>query len=252
MGSCYYDCMNPTLKKRRRRYARNQLLTAAGAVLALSAWGLEARAVENPLLAYPHLLPSPFTLPAGRIVLGTDAAFGLTDFFQIGTSLIPDIYQVFNANAKLAVLDYPDLAAALTLGWQTYDLHDIDATNPELRITSWNPGLVVGYELLPHLAHFVGGHLSFSNVTLVTDGITTSGYVQGVLGESDLSWAYNPRKKGVGNVLSGGVTYDFTYKIIGFGFSHYWPGFHLGIHYYPNATHYRVQPILAGGAAFDL
>ena len=28
--------------------------------------------VDNPLLGYTHLLPSPFTAPGGRMVIGTD------------------------------------------------------------------------------------------------------------------------------------------------------------------------------------
>ena len=64
--------------------------------------------------------------------------------------------------------------------------------------------------------------------------------------------AYNPKKKSLGNVLSTGLTYDFTFKIYGVGISHHWSGFQVGLHYYPDASKYRVMPILVGGAVVDL
>jgi hypothetical protein len=223
--------------------------------LSLASQGLPTRArastVENPLFGYTHLLPSPFTLPAGRLQLGTQIALGVTDFLQVGTDLLRDIYQVYNANAKLGVLDFPEFALGLNLGWETYNLNDFDARNPNLQITSWQPGAVAGFETIPHVALFFGGNLNLTSTNLVTNGIETSGYVRGAQIESDISWAYNPKKKSLGNVLSGGVSYDLTYKIAGFGVSHHWRGWHVGIHYYPNASRYKVMPILAGGTSID-
>ncbi len=234
-----------------KRFTRCLLLS----VLLISSFPVaraHASQVENPLFGYTHLLPSPFTLPAGRLALGTSVAFGITDFLQVGTDLLRDIYQVYNANAKLGVLDYPEFALGLSLGYETYNYNNIDPRNPDLSVSSWQPGGVFGFETLPGLALFFGGHLNFSDITLQTEGIQTSGYVRGALVESDVSWAYNPKKKSIGNVLSAGVTYDPTYKIAGFGVSHHWRGFQVGIHYYPNADRYRIQPILAGGTSIDL
>ncbi len=208
--------------------------------------------VENPLFAYTHLLPSPFTLPAGRLLLGTHVAFGLTDFLQVSSDVLRDIFKVYNAEAKISLLDYQEFALALTLGLEHYNYHDIDDRNPDLGVTTWQPGAVTSFAILPTLAWFWGANLNISNSTLKTSGIQTSGYVTGAVLESDLSWAYNPKKKGVGNVLSGGVSYDMTYSILGVGVSHHWRGLHVGIHYYPNADQYRVQPIITGGAAVDL
>ena len=211
-----------------------------------------ANAVDNPLFYYTHLLPSPFTMPAGHIVLGTQVAFGLTDFLQVGTDALRDIFKVYNANAKLALLDYPEFALALTLGFESYNYHDIDDRNPDASVTAWQPGAVTGFALLPNLAWFWGANLNLTSSTLDADKFKTSGYVEGAVLESDLSWAYNPKKKSVGNVLSSGVSYDVTYKILGFGVSHHWRGLHVGIHYYPNADQYKVHPILSGGASVDI
>lgn len=215
--------------------------------------GARDSAPINALFGYTHLLPSPFTVPAGRLLLGTDVAYGLTDFFQMGTNLLRDFYKVWNANAKVSLINYPEFAAGITLGFQSYNLKDIDSRNPDARITTWQPGMVTAFDVMPNLAWFLGGNVNLTQADLRTSGIQTSGYVTGANLGSDLSWAYNPSRGGqVGNVLSGGVSYDVTYKVFGFGLSHHWKGFHLGLHYFPNADRYKVQPILSGGTAIDL
>ncbi|MEK6580742.1 MAG: hypothetical protein AABZ55_16070 [Bdellovibrionota bacterium] len=211
-----------------------------------------ARASENPIFGYPHLLPSPYTMRAGRLVIGSDAAFGLTDFIQISSNVILDIYQTYNAQVKLSLLDYPEFALALTGGWVSFNYSTYSLSNPNIQVTSWLPGFVSAVSIHPSLAAFFGGNLSISKSTLTTQTIETSGYIRGASGEVDLSWAYNPHKKSLGNVLSTGVTYDFSYQIYGVGVSHYWRGFHLGIHYYPNAKTYRVLPIISGSMALDI
>jgi hypothetical protein len=234
----------------------------------------EAVARENPLFAHTHRLPSPFTLPAGRLVLGTEAALGVTDFFQVGTSILRDFYQVYNVNAKASLVDREEFAAAITLGFETYNLKDISPLNPDYRISSWLPGAVTAFSFHPQLALFTGANLRYTQAdTSRADGALSSGYVRGAELGADLSFAYDPpgvrrtpgpsrrgakapaperRSSGVGNVLSGGVSYDLNNKLWGIGLSHHWPGFQLGVHYYPAADRYRVQPILSGGMSVDL
>lgn len=233
----------------------------------------KARASDynNPLFAYPHLLPSPFTLPAGRFVIGTSSAVGLTNFLQVGTNLIRDFYKVFNANAKLSMFDFDVFALALYVEGQTFNLNDISDKNPDVRVYSLMPGIVTSYALGESLALFVGGNWSYTQVKVRYNDIVTSGFVHGAAGEVDLSWAYSGPKKadsekeaptkkrapssvsrGPGNVLSVGTTYDFTYRIYGVGISHHWPSLQLGIHYYPNAEKFQLQPIIAGGAVIDI
>jgi hypothetical protein len=208
----------------------------------------------NPLFGYTHMMSSPFALPQGRLVFGTDLAFGLTDFLQVGTSILRDAYQFYNANAKLSLVDSGAFAMALTGEYQAYNYRDISSSNPDLSVRSVMPGLVTAFELVDRLALFAGGNLNFTNVELRTSGIETSGYVRGAQVESDLSWAYGApsRRRAISNVLSAGATYDVNYKIYGVGVSHHWPGFHIGLHYYPNADQYKVLPIIAGGGSVDL
>ncbi|MBI2605307.1 MAG: hypothetical protein HYW49_04425 [Deltaproteobacteria bacterium] len=247
---------------------RLPLHATIGAVIFLTAWifppAPSARAAQNPMFGYPHLLASPFTLPAGRLIIGTEAALGVTDFFEVGTSVLRDFYKIYNASAKLSLVDFEGFALAVTGGFETYNYRDIYPTNPDLTVTSLLPGAVAAFELLPRFAIFAGGNLSYTKANLRSSGIETSGYIRGARLESDFGWAYNPpgatgsgkrssgAARGVGNVLSGGLSYDVTYSLVGMGISHHWPGLHLGAHYYPNADRYKLQPIIAGGAVVDL
>jgi hypothetical protein len=232
---------------------KSRFVLAVGLALAIfGAAECRASRVENPLFGYTHLLASPFTLPAGRVSFGTEVAVGVTDFLQIGTNLVSDAYQVYNAYAKLSLLDFPAFAMGLTLGYQTFNYNNLNASNPDLQVTSWLPGVVTSYALHKNLAVFVGANANLSKQTLLSEGVQVSGYFQGATVESDLSWAYNPHKDRVGNVLSGGVSYNLSYQLIGVGLSHHWRGFHIGLHYYPNADENRILPIIAGGTSVDL
>src|ERR1700733_15114224 len=93
----------------------------------------------NPIYAYTHLLPSPLTLPGGRLVLGTEVAYGITDFLQVGTSVLSDVYQIYNAEVKVNIVSVDEFALALTGEWQSYNYNNIVSTNPSLQVTSWQP-----------------------------------------------------------------------------------------------------------------
>lgn len=201
---------------------------------------------SNPIFAYTHLLSSPLTLPGGRLVIGTQVAYGILGFFQAGTDLVRDIYQVYNVGAKLKVVDTPSFTLAATAEYETFNYNTIAPTNPSLQVTSWLPGLVAGIEVLPQVAWFVGGNLNILSQNLITSGVQTSGYVHGSQVESDLSWMFLP-----GFAIATGLTYDLTYRVVGYGVSTYLKTIKLGVHYYANADQYRVMPILAGGVALD-
>ncbi len=208
--------------------------------------------VENPLFGYTHLLPSPFTLPAGRWILGTQLAVGVTDFIEIETHLISDLTKIYNGSAKVSLLDFPGFAVGAYLGYQYVNLNDLSSANPSIGLSTWMPGAVLGAEIMPYFALFLGGNLSFSNIDPSTIQVNPSGYLQGSQMEADFSWAYHPHKIKIGNVLSGGVTYNTTFNFYGVGLSHHWTRVHLGLHYYPNATQLKILPILSSALVFDL
>jgi hypothetical protein len=208
---------------------------------------------ENPMFGYTHMLPSPFTLPAGRFVLGTDTAFGVTSFLQVSTNVVGDLYQFYNVQAEVSLYDDSLVALAVNLGYETYNIDSLSAAFPSQWISAWLPGAVAGFALAPPLALFLGGNLVVSGTDLSALGAQGSGFVHGAMVESDVSWNfYRPKKARVGYVLSAGVSYDASYQLWGYGLSVHIPHLHVGFHYYPQATYYPLQPILAGGAAFDL
>lgn len=208
---------------------------------------------HNNLFNYTHLLPSPFTVPAGRLVYGSVVGIGVTDFFQIQTDLIRDFYRIFNLTGKLSLIDYYGFALGVFAEASTYNLSNFSSANPDVRVFSLMPGLITAFALDDSLALFVGGNWNYTAPRTLSTGTVTSGFVRGIGLESDLSWAYNPKSgRRVGNVISTGLSYDITYRIFGVGLSHHWPGFHVGIHYYPNATRNQFLPIIAGGGSVDL
>lgn len=227
-------------------------------VFAFVSAGRQAQA--DSVFAYSHMQPGPFTLPAGRLVYGTTLGYGITDFLQVSTDVVRDVFKFFNASAKVSLIDFPEFALSPFLTFETYNLRDINDTNPDLRVNSWQPGLATAVSLIPdQLAALVSGRLNITNQRLVTGGIQKSGFLRGASFGSDLSWLYNPpqtEKKGApkrgGNAVSAGFTYDVNYKLFGFGVSHHWPGFQLGIHYYPAADKHPLFPIVSGGGSIAL
>lgn len=227
------------------------------AVGCASAWGAPRGSsptqYRNALFAQTHLLPSPFTLPAGTFTYGSSLALGVTDFLQIGTDLYRTVFKIYNANLKISLVETYGFALALTGGFETYDASVILDVPSGSSITSYLPGAVMAFGLTQQLAWFIGGQMNFTNFSGFSAGAFSSGLVRGASVETDLSWAYNrgAQDLGTGNVLSIGASYDLTYKIYGVGLSHHWPGFHLGLHYYPNASTGKILPIIAGGGSMQ-
>ena len=202
-------------------------------------------------------------MPAGRLAYGTAFSFGATDFLQFGTDVVRDAYGILNANAKVALVATRPFAAAVTLDFEKFNFRDLSASNPDVDVTAWEPGLVAAVEVSPGFAWFVGGNLELSRQTTTLAGAEVSGLARGAAIASDLSWAYEsapgagggrPRgeSRGIGNVMSAGITYDVTYRSFGAGLSHHWPGFQLGLHYYPDAATQKFLPIVVGGGSLDL
>lgn len=211
-----------------------------------------SKKVENPIFAYSHLLPSPYTMPAGKAIFGTDVAFGITDSIQIGTSLIRDLYRSYNAQIKFELFDSKFFSFALIGSWEFYNLNSFSTSNPDLEVTIYSPGFVMGLPLARNLGWLIGASKNFVNVPLNFNGVSTSSFIRGTLVQSDLSWAYlDSKKDSGGNVLAVGTTYDLDYKIWGYGLSHYWQGFRIGFHYYPQADDQKLLPLITGSTVVN-
>lgn len=232
-------------------------LTLFGVGMGVPAGPSHASAPMEPLFTMTHLCPSPITVDSGQFSYGSEITLGITDFFQVGTHLVRDFYQVLNANAKLSLLNLETFALALTFQAQTYNMRALDASSASTQVTSYQPGAVAGFSWIPNkLVLFVAAQASFAQVSEA--GGPVSGFLSGTTVMTDLSWGYLPTRKtrtGTrqgGQTLSAGLSYDFTYAQLGFGLSHHWPGFHLGVHYYPNGGAQKFLPILTGGGTFRL
>jgi hypothetical protein len=173
------------------------------------------------------------------------------------------------------LLETDGFALGVGIGFERYNLHDIDSRNPDLSLTTYRPGAVAAVALAPDWAVFVGGHALLSNPEPKRDGIESSGFVRGSDAELDFAWAYQSEGGGEsrdpaaaptrgkrtssagrtkkhstsGNSIAFGASYDFTYRLSGFGISHHFPGFQIGLHWYPSADRNPVLPILAGGGS---
>jgi hypothetical protein len=211
----------------------------------------ESKYYYNPILAYSHLQPTPYTLKAGTLVLGTQISFGLTSFLQIGTDIFRDFYKIYNANLKINFLKFEDYAMAFILGYEKYNLKDVNAQNPDIGIQTIQPGITNAIAFSKELGFTFSGSISNTKVNS-NSPIYESGVLRGTRIGADLSWAYNPQPRTLGNVLSFGTSYDLTYKMFGYGLSHHFPGFQFGVHYFPKATSNKYFPIIAGGLVFEL
>jgi hypothetical protein len=222
--------------------------TPKAATVVPNGGGASARGdAVNPAFPYTHLLPSPFNLSQGEWVLGSTFAYGVVDFLQVSTNIPRLIQQHWNIRAKVPLIEYPTFVASAYVDYESYNPHNIDDTNPDMRLNRWQPGLITGYEIAHDMAVFLGGNFSFGKDPIPVR--TTSGYMKGAQVEVDWSWLYNPSTSRLGdNALSAGVTYDLTYSLLGFGATHHWRNFSLGLHY-TIADRARFLPIFGFNVA---
>jgi hypothetical protein len=151
-------------------------------------------------------------------------------FFRFSTNLARTIQGHWNFRAQVPFVEYPTFVASAFVDYESYNPRNIDDTNPDLRMNRWQPGLVTGYEISPDIAFFLGGNFNFGKDMFPV--VTTSGYLRGAQANMEWSWLYNPASSRLGNnAIALGIKYDFTYSLFGFGLTHHWKNFQLGVHY---------------------
>lgn len=201
----------------------------------------------NAAFPYTHLLPSPFNLPQGSWVFGSTLAYGVFDSLELSTNVMRSVQQQWNFQAKVPLIEYPTFMTTAYVAFESNNPHTIDDRNPDGRRGRWQPGLVTAYEMDDHMAFFLGGNFDFGADEPPV--VTTSGYLKGARIEADWSWLYNPQSSRLGrNAISIGTTYDLTYEMFGFGLTHHWDTFTLGVHY-TFADQSRFLPIFGFQAA---
>lgn len=184
----------------------------------------------NVAFPYTHLLPSPFNLGKGDWVFGSSVAYGVFDALELSTNIVRTVQQQWNIQAKVPLIEYPTFMATAYVAFESTNPHSIDDGNTDYRLNRWQPGVVTAYEIADDMAFFLGGNFDFGAESIPVT--TTSGYLKGARIEADFSWLYNPQSSRLGNnAISTGVTYDTTYEMLGFGLTHHWQSFSLGLHY---------------------
>ncbi len=207
----------------------------------------ESRGSVNAAFPYTHLLPGPFSLPQGSWVLGSSVAYGVFDSLELSSNIYRTTQQQWNLSAKVPMIEYPTFMATAFVSYESFNPRTFSDFNPDVRITRWQPGIVTAYEIASNMAFFIGGNFNFG--TEAPKVTKTTGYIKGARAEVDWSWLYNPQSSRLGNnALSTGFTYDFTYELFGFGITHHWNAFTLGVHY-TFADESRFLPIFGFTAA---
>jgi hypothetical protein len=202
----------------------------------------------NAAFPYTHMLPSPFNIPRGSYVFGTSFAYGVFDSFELSTDVIRTLNQQWNFRAKVPLIEYPTFMASAFVDYNTFNAHHFDESNPDEWTKRWQPGLVTGFEITPDIAFFLGGNFNFGKTTQPVN--TTTAYLHGAQANMEWSWLYNPSTSRLGNnAISLGISYDFTYSMFGFGFTHHWKAFDLGLHYV-FADRTKFLPIFGFSAGF--
>lgn len=204
----------------------------------------------NPAFSYTHLLPSPFNVPQGALIVGTSLTYGVFDFFQVSTDLMRTLNEQWNFQAKVPLIEYPTFMATAFVGYENFNPRNISGLNPDIRYARWQPGLTTAYELGRDMALFLGGNFSFGKDPVPV--VRKSGFLRGARVEADWSWLYNPESSRLAdNAIAAGVSYDLTYQLLGFGVTHHWRNFQLGVHYTLADTN-RFLPIVGfqAGATF--
>jgi len=201
----------------------------------------------NVAFPYTHMLPSPFNLGRGEWVFGSTFGYGVFDALELSTNVVRLAQQQWNIQAKVPLIEYPTFMATAYVAFESTNPHSIDDGNTDFRLNRWQPGIVTAYEIADDMAFFHGGNFDFGVESIPVT--TNSGYLKGARLEADFSWLYNPQSSRLGNnAISTGVTYDTTYEMLGFGLTHHWQSFSLGLHY-SLADRSRFLPIFGFNVA---
>jgi hypothetical protein len=151
--------------------------------------GFEGRPITNNLW-----MPTGYTLNRGEFAVGLGSiGFGVTDNVQVGTNVLLYLFQYYNGNAKVNLIELPDMALAAGVALGHFDLDLSGDSDDEISFTSLSP------------------YLSFSrNLTGNTD-LHLAGQLTHFSGDVDIEDA-EVEWSSTGTSVSGGLEYSLTHK----------------------------------------
>lgn len=191
----------------------------------------------RPILSRTHILNSPITLPHMTLAYGTSLAMGLFDRFEISTNIFSDFVEVYNFQLKYNWFKSHQFASAISFGYKSY------------LTKSYNPGIVFSYAPIDELAFITGGNLMLATSSDYKTK-TINAFFPGHTTNFEIAYMYDGRTNG--KSIAIGSSYDFTYKLFGYGISHHWKSFQLGVHVVPKAKESDIMPIIVAGGAVRL
>ena len=130
------------------------MLVLAVAGSAFAQVGFQGRPITNNLNA-----PTGYTLNQGEFAVGIGPiGFGLSDNFQVGTNILLFLFQIYNANVKVNLMESETMAVAAGLEFSTFNL-SVDAD--DVGFTSYSPYAAVSLAMGENTKVHVGGQYSY-------------------------------------------------------------------------------------------
>lgn len=148
--------------------------------------GFKGRPITNNVMR-----PTGYTLNRGEFIVGLGSiGFGITDNVQVGTNLLLFLFQVYNANLKVSLINTESSAFALGISVNSFNL---DVGADEIGFTSLSPYAVYTTKMGESTNLHLGGQYSTFS------------------GEADIDDA-EASETSSGTSLFAGVEYSFSHK----------------------------------------
>lgn len=160
--------------------------------------------------------PTAHTLRQGEFIIGLgNILFGITDDFHVGTNLLLYIFQIYNAGAKIHLIESGDTDLGLTFSFASFSLSGTsdEGEETDLDFSFISPGMVVSHKFSGTMGMHLGGQYSYNTSDYEVDETeVTSSAASGTSVYLGLEKDISPRTK-----VLGEVGYDITYEGLRFG-----------------------------------
>ncbi len=191
------------------------LLVLLMSIAVMPLWGIIN---DNLRLTSAHAVPTAYTLNQGEVLIGIGPlAYGIHDKFQIGTNMLLDILQVFNADIKLNILDFEAMGLAAGVGFAHFGLFG----------SNYNSFLFSGLLTIPvsqNLKFHTGGTFAYIPDFDIGDMDFEGGAEAGTTIPLDIEINLSEH-----SALLGGAAYDLTFEYyrVGVSYLRSWEQFNL-------------------------
>lgn len=161
------------------------VLTASG----FAEEGFGGRPITNSLW-----MPTGYTLNQGEFTVGIGSiGFGITDNVQVGTNVLLYLFQYNNGNAKVNLVELPDMALAAGVHLGHFNLDLSDDPDDEITFTSLSPYLSFSRNLTENTDLHLAGQLTHFSADVEIE-------------DAEVEWS------STGTSVSGGLEYSLTHR----------------------------------------